>query len=294
MLEDLGTILVSGLTNGAIYASIAFALTLTYNVSGIVNLAQGEFYMLSPFVALALMDEAGWSLVPAIAGALVGVTVLAGVVYLVTIAPLRHANEDNIVLLTFGLIFVMSGTVLVIFGASSRSFPSFTGLETIGVGGVRFSEQALWITAVTVVVLVGLWMVLTRTVPGIAMRAAADNPLAARVIGLRPRQLALAAFCLSGFLGALTGLLAAPVAFVHYSLGLAVLAKGAIAAIVGGWGSYPGALTGALAFALTEAAAATYLPTVYGTAFTVAVMLGLLLLRPRGLIPGRSYRVREV
>lgn len=294
MLGDLETIFVTGLTTGAIYASIAFALTLTYNVSGVVNLAQGEFYMLSPFIALVFINELGWSLLPAILVTLVVVTLIAGALYSITIAPLRHANEDNIILLTFGLIFVISGAVLIFFGAASRSFPSFVGLETIGVAGITISRQGIWVIVVTALVLVGMWLALTKTVPGIAMRAAADNPFAARAIGLRPRHLALLAFCLGGFLGGLTGLLAAPLAFVHFGSGLAALAGGAIAAIIGGWGNYGGALLGALIYGFTEAAAATYLPTTYGTAFTVAAMIIILILRPQGLLPGRYYRVRSV
>lgn len=293
-MGDLGPIIVSTLTMGSIYACIAFGLTLTYNVSGIVNLVLGEFYMLAPFVALELMDHLGWSLLPAMVASLVVVTAVAGLLFAATIAPLRNAGEENLVLLTFGLSVFISGVALVVFGAASRSFPGFSGLGVVNIAGVPVASQAFWIVGVVLLVLVGLWAILTKTVRGSAMRAAADNPYAARAIGLRPRYVALAAFLLSGFIAALAGLLAAPVTFVSYDTGLTALLMGTVAAIVGGWGNYAGALVGAYALGLAQAATATYLPTSYGTAFTLSIMLVLLLLRPQGVLRSHLARVRQV
>ncbi|MSO94888.1 MAG: branched-chain amino acid ABC transporter permease [Thermoleophilia bacterium] len=289
-MHEFLTIIAGALTTGAIYAPTALALTLVFNVTGILNLAQGEFYVIAPFVSLYVMKawglSVGWSSVIGV----ITVVGVAGLVYLLALAPLRKTTEENLIVITLALAFVLSGAGLLLFGPDPRFVPTFTGLDPIKLLGVPVSKQSLWVVGATFVLLVVVWLFFIRTRYGIAMRAASDNLKAAQYLGLDARRMGMLAFMMGGLLGGVSGVISTPLTLLDVAMGLGILLKAFIAAVIGGWGSYLGAVVGAFTLGLAQVVSATYLPTLYGDAFTLGLLLVILFLRPSGMIPSRVAR----
>jgi branched-chain amino acid transport system permease protein len=165
---------------------------------------------------------------------------------------------------------------------------SFSGEAPLLVGNVAISPQTLWVLLSLAVVSAGLWAFFHRTVFGKAMLACADNPAGAQLVGIDLRVMAVGAFVVAGAIGALAGVVSAPLSFVSYDGGLSLTLKGFIAAVLGGIGSYPGAVLGGLLIGLLEAFSARYLSSEFKEALAFGALLLLLVVRPHGILGKHS------
>jgi branched-chain amino acid transport system permease protein len=191
-------------------------------------------------------------------------------------------------MVTFGGAYVFRGICLVLFGKDSLSMQSFSGEAPLLVGNVAISPQTLWVLLSLAVVSAGLWAFFHRTVFGKAMLACADNPAGAQLVGIDLRVMAVGAFVVAGAIGALAGVVSAPLSFVSYDGGLSLTLKGFIAAVLGGIGSYPGAVLGGLLIGLLEAFSARYLSSEFKEALAFGALLLLLVVRPHGILGKHS------
>ncbi|MBI4279049.1 MAG: branched-chain amino acid ABC transporter permease, partial [Armatimonadetes bacterium] len=196
--------LVSGITNGAIYALIALGFVAVYSVTGIIHFAQGEFVMLGALLAVSL-HRAGLPLAAAGAAAVAGAAVISGVFYRTAIYPARWASVLTLIIITIGGALTVRGVALVLWGTFSYSLPAFTPGLPLRVAGAVIRLQSLWVVGSLLVTMVLLYLFFEHTVAGKALRACAVNMFAARLMGIHPPRAALAAFVLSGALGALAG-----------------------------------------------------------------------------------------
>jgi branched-chain amino acid transport system permease protein len=290
-LSDFAQQVVSGLSTGGIYASLALALVLVYRSSGVVNFAQGEMATFTTYIAWSLMHHMSYW--PAFV--LTCVIAFAGGVAVerVVIRPVERASVLTIVIVTLGLALIFNGASAWIWGAQVRSFDSPFSTRPIHVAGVAFSIQDLGIVATCLIAVAVLWLFLRFTKVGLALRASALNPEGSRLVGIRVGWMLALGWGIAAVLGAVSGMMAAPLVFLDPNMMLAILLYAFAAAVLGGLDSPIGAVVGGLLFGVLLNLASTYWDFVDSTLklpFGLAVILVVLLVRPSGLFGSRAVR----
>lgn len=286
-------VVLSGLVLGGIYALIAIGLTLQYGVARIMNLAYGEFIVAACFAAYVLFTAGGVSPVLALAIAMPTAFALHWLIYRVLMMPLVRrapdagALEVDSILATFGLLFVVQGVLLLLFGGSYVSY-SYLAVP-VAVLGSSVALNRLLAAGIALGLALLLYLVLTRTRMGTAVRAVAVNPVSARLVGIDTRAYAGFVFALGGALVAGAGVLVSMFMTFNASMGVVFTMKALIIVIMGGVGNVLGALVAGLILGLAEALAAGFLDSGLTMAVNFALFLAILLLRPAGLF-GRQAR----
>lgn len=282
MASELLQFLFSGLTVGAMYALAALGYALIYNASHIVNFAQGEFIVLGAMTA-SILVEVGTSL-PLAVGLAIALTVLVGAMTeRLAIRPASGAPLVTLLIITLGVGLIIKGAIQVAYGKGNHSLPAFSGDTPILIGGATLTPQTLWVLGVTALVVLLLAWYFTRTLGGKSMLATSHNRLAAQLVGISTSRVLMASFALSGALGAIGGVITAPITFTSYDAGVVLGLKGFAAAALGGIGSGPGALVGGLLLGVMESLAAGYLSAAYKDVVAFVLVLLVLMFMPRGL-----------
>lgn len=275
--------LLSGLTLGSFYALVALGFVLIYSVTGIINFAQGEFVMLGAMLSVTLL-KTGVPLIPAILGAILIVMVIGGGVEFLAIRTAKRASPVTLIIITIGLSIVIRGAALLIWGTNPYNFPAFSSGPPIVLAGATLMPQSLWVMGVTLFVVVMMYFFLEWTFWGKALRACVVNQLAARLMGISPRKMAFLSFAVSAGLGAVGGIVLAPITFATYDMGLLLGLKGFIAAVLGGLTSAPGAVLGGLILGVLESLGAGLVSSGYKDAIAFVILLIVLLIKPSGLL----------
>ncbi len=276
---------VSGLASGGIYGLLALAIVLINRATGVLNFAQGEMATLSAFVCMSLVEH-GWAFWPAFGATLV-LSFGGGVVlHELVIRPLEGGPVLGIVILTIGLLIAINGLDTWIWGGAARQFHGPFSTAPIRIGGVAFSKQDLGVIAVAIVCVAIVGMLFTRTKLGLGMRAAAVNPVEARLVGVRVGAMLAVGWGLAAALGAIAGVMAAPSLFLEPNMMQTVLLYAFAAAVLGGAESPLGAVLGGLLLGVLLNLVGTYVHWIGGElrlATALAVILAILLVRPSGL-----------
>lgn len=287
-MDELIIILVRGLGLGAIYALVAISFNVVHNSSGILNFAQGNMLVLGGlfgFFTLSQEPELARWLLLLPAAALFYAAVLAAQGWL-TLLPLRSSVEQHSWLITTLAVSVIIGAVILIaqgpFALNVKSpLPSFTLL------GTRTPAPYAAAVALALAWCLALYWFHTRTTAGLAMSAIAQDLEASRAVGLRVRRLQIAAFGISGAVVGSAGFVAAPVISISADSGIIYVVNGFIAAVVGGLGSNAGALIGGALVGVASMWAAFQFGGQFQNAVSLAILIGVLMIRPQGLF-GRT------
>ena len=272
----------SGLTVGAIYALVALGFTLIFNSSDVVNFAQGEFVMVGGMVTV-FATAAG---VPLPLAALLAILVAVAVgllLHRLAIEPARGASPITLIIITIGASILLRGLAATFFDKNYHSLPPFFGSEPLIIGGAALLPQSIVVLMGVGLIVVLLWAFLTRTLTGKAMLATAANRLAARLVGINTSAVVGLSFMISAAIGALGGILAAPITLTNYDVGTMLALKGFAAAMLGGMGNPLGAVAGGLLLGLLEAFTAGYVSSQYKDAVAFIVILLVLFSMPQGL-----------
>lgn len=274
----------AGLTIGSIYAMVALGFNMIYNVTLVVNLAQGEFFMLGAMTMISL--HTGFKLPLPLAMLLA--TFIVGCVGVLfdrfAIRPLKKPSIMLLILLTLGGSTFLKGVALLIWGKSPYSAPSFIKAKSISFLGASFSPQILWVIGTLAVISFLLWFFFERTLVGKAMRACAENPRAASLMGVNVKSFVTISFFLGGAIGAVGGMVIAPISFMVYDEGTMIGLKGFASAVMGGVGSYPGAVVGGLLLGLLESLSTGYISSIFKDILAFVVLLFIVVVKPSGLM----------
>jgi len=200
-------------------------------------------------------------------------------VYRFVIGRVAGAPFGSQIILTIALSFFTEGIALVIWGREPRSAPSFSSGESVAFFGTTISQQSLWILGTMIVAIASIWFFLNRTLIGKAMNACAVNRTAARVVGIKPDYMAIISFAISGLLGSIAGITYLPLQAMSYNSGMAYTLKAFIAAIIGGMGSFGGAVLGGFALGIAECLGAGLLASGYKDTIGFLVMTGIIFYR---------------
>ena len=279
--------LLSGLTVGAIYALVALGFSIIYNASNVINFAQGEFVMIGGMATVSLIAT-GLPLPLAAALAIAATTLVGLALERFAFERVRGESVVTLIIITIGASILLRGLAGLVWDKNLHALPAFSGDRPIALGGATIVPQSLWVLGVTLAVVAALWWFFNRTLHGKAMLATSHNRLAAQLVGISVRRVLLVSFGLSAALGALAGILIAPITFTAWDVGVMLGLKGFAAAILGGLGSGPGAVLGGLALGLLEALSAGYVSSAYKDVIAFGIMLAVLVLMPSGLLGRRS------
>jgi branched-chain amino acid transport system permease protein len=283
---------VSGLAQGAIFASLALALVLIYRATDVLNFAQGEMATFTTYIAWSLMDN-GLSFWPAFALTLVIAFVGGATVERVLIRPVEHRPEIVIVIITIGFLIALNGLTGWIWGPEVKAFDSPFSLRTIDIGGVIISVQDLGVLAVCLVTVALLWAFFRFTTLGLVMRAVANSQESSRLMGVRVGWMLALGWGLAAVLGAVAGMMAAPALTLSPNLMLVVLIYSFAAAVLGGIDSPVGAVVGGLVLGVLINLLGAYVDFIGGELrlpAALTVLLIVLLIRPQGLFGHRVVR----
>lgn len=281
-MSDLLQLVFSGLAQGAVYGLVALGFVAVFAVREIVNLAQGEYSALAGLSAISAV-AAGVPLLPAILLVVPMVLVVSVVIERLCIAPVRRMTPLVSIILTLGISTALKALMLVMWGPQARGLPAFPGKDVV-MAGVSIRSQELWILGIAAVVGAAVVWSYENTLLGKAMRACAEQPIAARLVGISPRTATMISFGVAGFVGAVAGVIGSPIYFSSWEYGLALGLKGFVAATLGGLVSLRVAMVGGLVLGVLENLVAGYIDTGYRDAVAFLVLLLVLLVRPQGLM----------
>ena len=284
MLEFL-QICIGGLVVGSIYAAIALGFSLVYRVTGAINLSQGGFAIVAAMIGYTLGVAWGWPLwvaIPSAVAATVGLGVTIGAF---TFVPaLERLSNANVLMLTAGLLTMIEGAALVVWGSQPYAMPPFSGEAPLVFGPIRVPAQAFWVFGSTAVCITALWWLVAKTKLGRGLRACAENPAAASLMGINVPRMTLLSFALATLIAAIAGVIVAPTTSLQFDTGRLFTISGFVAAAIGGIASFPGAIIGGLFLGLVTQLATAYISSLFSTAIALLILLAVLIWRPHGLV----------
>jgi branched-chain amino acid transport system permease protein len=276
-------LLLNALALGAAYALVALGFVLVLNATSAVNFAQGDMVVAGGFVAIALasaLPVPGALLLPLVLVLMAALGLLASAL---AYFPLIRRPPTAVFISTIALGIILENGMTALFGGEPRAAPPLFGAGEIRVGGLVVGVQRLAIMGVAAALILAQHLLLARTQFGRMLRATAQDREIARALGIPAARMIAAAFALAAALAGAAGLLLANEYFVSPGDGGGYILRAYIAATIGGWGSLPGAVLGALLIALFEVSLSAWLSYAAATGALYAVLLAILFLRPQGL-----------
>ncbi|MGH3344865.1 MAG: branched-chain amino acid ABC transporter permease [Carbonactinosporaceae bacterium] len=285
-MVDLLQLSFSGISQGAVYGLVAIGFVAIFTVSGVINLAQGEFAALAGLVAISFAGS-GLPLPVAVTGAVATVVAVAASVERLTIRPVRGMTTLLSIILTLGVSTALKAVMLLLWGPDAEGLAPFTRQEFV-VAGVSIRAQELWIIGVTAAVSAAVFWFYERTTTGKALRACAEQPVAARLVGISLSRMSLLSFVVAGAVGAIAGVVSSPLHFTAWESGLTLGLKGFVAATLGGLVSIRAAVAGGVLLGILENLVAGYLSTGLRDAVAFLVLIAVLVLRPGGVFGRRA------
>jgi branched-chain amino acid transport system permease protein len=277
---------VNGTVIGSVYVLIALGLTVIFGILGVAHFAHGSVAMFGGYLTYWLSQNLGLSLYPAMLLAIPVGAALGAVLELVAYRPVRNAAPINAFIVALGLTMLVDRLNMVIFGPDQLVIRTpYNGVYQIG--SVVVTELRLQVIAITIALLFLIGYLIARTSTGRAVRAVAQNPYAATLMGIDVNRISLLVFAVSSGLGVVAGALVGALLALAPGVGENLVVKGFAILILGGLGSIPGAIIGGLALGITESLAAGLLSSAYKDVIAFMIMIIVILVRPQGLM-GRS------
>lgn len=284
-MESLIQQIVAGLANGGIYASVALALVMIYQSTEHLNFAQGEMAMFSTYICWTLLNAG----MPYWGAFLLTMAIsFAGgaFIQLVILRPVQNAPVLSVVIVFIGMLVIFNSLAGWIYSYLIKPFPSPFPSTPLELGGVVFGAHSLGAIGVTLIILTLLYLFFRHTTLGLAMRAAAQNPVSSRLVGIRVKYMLALGWALAAMVGSVAGMMVAPIVFLDPNMMGGILLYAFAAALLGGITSPGGAVLGGFVVGVLENLLATYVPFIGNElkqAVALVLIIGVLLFRPNGL-----------
>jgi branched-chain amino acid transport system permease protein len=297
--------IINGLVLGSMYSLIALGYTMVYGILNLINFAHGDVLMVGALTALSVIvmlrqafpEMPGWMLLTA--GMLAAVPVCVAVslvIERIAYRPLRNAPRLAPLITAIGVSILLQTFAMLIWGRNFLTFPSLLPDDPISIGGATITVTRALVVVLSAVIMVSLMLLVNRSKLGRAMRATAENPRVASLMGVNPNVVIAVAFAIGAALAAVAGVMwAATYATAHFFMGFTPGLKAFTAAVLGGIGNIPGAMVGGLLLGLIEALGAGYIGDLtggvlgshYQDVFAFIVLCAVLIFRPSGLLGER-------
>ncbi|MBW2207459.1 MAG: branched-chain amino acid ABC transporter permease [Deltaproteobacteria bacterium] len=289
-MEKMAYYVISGLSQGSIFALVALGLVLIYRSNRILNFAHGDVTTAGTFFAFILlgMDVPFW--LAAILALLLG-WVLSMTFYFAVLSPAQRRDATHLgqIILTLGMGLVLQGLVLRFGGTEPHSFPfPLSDITTYSFGGVTISQLSLGTLAAGLLASALLYLLVQKTRVGLAMRATSENLQAAQTLGIPTRQIMAFSWGMAALLGVIAGLFLAPALLLDPVFMMEPFFKGFAAAVLGGLNSLPGAVVGGLILGIAESLIGAYISIAFKNTLAFLIIIAVLLVRPEGLL-GKEF-----
>jgi len=273
---------LTGVSLGLMYALIAIGLTLIFGVMRIIQYAHGEMFMLGAFVLYYWHAEMGLPYWAGVAVSAVLIFCLGAVLQVVLFKPLHGKNILYSLAVSLGLVLIISGSGQLIFGTTTKGIPSAVSGGVL-IGGAYLSYERMVISAVSIALIVALWLFLRRSVTGLAIRAVAEDPDTASLQGIRTGRIHWIAFGLGSAMAAIAGCMMGTLLSIVPTMGFLATIKAFMIVIMGGLGSVVGALVGGMILGMIDSVVTTTISGDIALILSFVVIFLILVFRPSGL-----------
>jgi branched-chain amino acid transport system permease protein len=281
--------LINGLMLGASYSLVAIGYTLIFGVLGLLYFAHGEVFMVGAFVGLYLVVYGGANIYVALVGATIACGALGIVAVYVSVRPVPKDRPLAPLISTIGLTIVLQNLAVYIFGGQQVAFPETVRQELYHLGPVTISSVQIFILAVAIAAMAGLWLFIERTKLGRAIRATAENHETAALLGVDVNRVVLVTFVIGSGIAGIAGVLdGVKNSGISPFMGLSAAVKGLVVMLLGGLGNVVGAMVAGLLLGLIEILSAAYIGTTERDLFSFLILILILLYRPTGLFGART------
>lgn len=286
-LSQMTQLLFSGLTIGSIYALIAIGFVIIYNVTGVLNLAQGEFAMFGALISISFV-KMGLPLWAAVILSIMIVVVIGAFFERTAIYPARKSSVPTLIIITIGVSIAFRGIAILIWGTQPQALPPFSDNTPIKFLNAVLLPQNIWAIAISIIILFAMIFFFNKTYVGKALTACVVNVFAARLMGINPEKMSLITISISAGLGALAGIVIAPISGATYDMGMMLGLKAFVAAVVGGLTNAPAAIAGAFIIGILESFTEGLWSSGLKDAVSFTLLLLILFLKPEGLFAKAS------
>lgn len=279
-------VLIGGLMLGGIYTLIALGYSLIYKASGLLTFVQGEFFMLGAFLGLTFYSF--WKIPFIISFFLVIIVMffLGFIIEKIIITPMleKKAKKIYIVLVTIALSIIFRNIAMLIWGSTNLYFPPIFNIQILDIHGYKIAPEALLTIAISLFSMIALHFFMNRTDLGTAMRAAAQNQLAAKALGINVSLTRGVTWGLSAALSSIGGMLFAPMFSAYTSMGIIPGLMGFACAIIGGYGNMYGAMIGGLLMGLIQIISGAFISSIYKNFIAFSILILVLFIKPSGIL----------
>lgn len=277
-----------GLAQGCVYALIALGYSVIYSTLKMGHFAQGEFYMVGAFVGLTLFTRMKLPMVIAFAGAALFTSILMLVLERLAYRPLYNRPSMSLLMATLGMQYVVQEIVRDIWGSDVVRSDNIFPQKNFSIGGLVITAQNLLIILICAVLMIALTVFMKYSKTGRAMTAVSMNRKAASLMGVRTPTIIMATYVIAACLAAVAGVMMGPIYSVKYSMGTTFGNKAMTAAVMGGFGSLPGAMLGSVLLGIVESLCSLYISTAYKDVFSFVILVIVLFCRPQGILGKKS------
>lgn len=277
-----------GLAQGCVYALIALGYSVIYSTLKMGHFAQGEFYMVGAFVGLTLFTRMKLLVVIAFAGAALFTSILMLVLERLAYRPLYNRPSMSLLMATLGMQYVVQEIVRDIWGSDVVRSDNIFPQKNFLIGGLVITAQNLLIILICAVLMIALTVFMKYSKTGRAMTAVSMNRKAASLMGVRTPTIIMATYVIAACLAAVAGVMMGPIYSVKYSMGTTFGNKAMTAAVMGGFGSLPGAMLGSVLLGIVESLCSLYISTAYKDVFSFVILVIVLFCRPQGILGKKS------
>ncbi len=274
----------SGITIGFVYALIALGFNIIFNVNKLLNIAQGEFVMVGALSLYSFVSVYDMPLWLSLICSLIVTSLVGWLMVKIAINPIKKPNILILIIATIAFGEIVKGIALLIWGSNQLGVPSLIPSFSIPVFAANVDSQTFLIIGVSLIIYGIFTLVQRYTNFGKSLTAIAGDPYAAGLMGINVKRMLVIVFMIGSLMGAVGGILVGPLTTMSYTQGTMLGIKAFIAALIGGLGSYGGAIIGGLILGLFESFTAGYVSSLYKEAFAFLFLLILLLFLPNGLV----------
>jgi branched-chain amino acid transport system permease protein len=276
--------LIFGLSVGSTYALIALAITLVFRGMDVINFAQGEFFMVGAFLGYVFHVDLGLSMWLALPLSMASAYCFGALLERIFLRKLENnVNSLSLLVMTIALFIMLRSVAQLIFGSSAYRFPPMTE-KIFHFGGVQISAQYLIVIGTTFVVMILLYILFTKTALGLSLRAVAQDKTTSRMMGINVSRVNNITFGLCSVLGAVAGIVYAPIAVLVFDMGNLIILKGFTSALLGGLGLISGAVLGGFSLGVIEQYGTLLLASAYKDLVSFSILLLIILIKPNGIL----------
>lgn len=283
-MENVIQQLIYGLSVGSTYALIALAITLVFRGMDVINFAQGEFFMAGAFMGFVFHVDLGLSMWLALPLSMVSAFILGSLLERIFLRKLEDGgNGLSLLVMTIALFIILRSVAQLIFGSSAYRFPAMTD-SVLKLGSIQISAQYAIVIGTTFIIMILLYLLFTKTALGLSLRAVAQDKTTARMMGINVSRVNNITFGLCSVLGAVAGIVYAPIAVLTFDMGQLIILKGFTAALLGGLGLVSGAVLGGFTLGVIEQYGTLLLASSYKDLVSFSILLLIILVKPNGLL----------